>query len=126
MTPAAVQMCACTLMAVTLCDSSLECAIGASGKHCGTLVETLFNRPYAPVALAVLMHAQAATGCPAGPKTQEKHLEAKGSAQCCSRAKHHLHCRHDGLQVLGAGAPVPVRGCATAAAVVAAACLVSG
>ena len=48
---------------------------------------------------------------------QEQHLEAKGGAQSSSRSKDHLNSSHDGLEVLGAGAAIPIRGCAAAAAV---------
>lgn len=48
---------------------------------------------------------------------QEQHLEAEGGAQGSSRSKDHLNSSHDGLEVLGAGASVPIRGCAAAAAV---------
>lgn len=48
---------------------------------------------------------------------QKQHLEAKGGAKGRSRSKDHLDSSHNGLEVLGAGAAVPVRACAAAAAV---------
>ena len=47
---------------------------------------------------------------------QAQHLEAKGSAEGSSRSKDHLNSSHNGLEVLGTGAAVPVRRCAAATA----------
>lgn len=49
---------------------------------------------------------------------QARHLEAKGGAEGSSRPKDHLDSSHNGLEVLGAGAAVPVRRCAAATAAV--------
>lgn len=48
---------------------------------------------------------------------QEQHLEAECGAESSSRSKHHLNSSDNGLEVLGAGAAVPVRAYATAATI---------
>lgn len=56
---------------------------------------------------------------------QERYLEAKSGAEGGSRSEDHFNSSYDWLEVLGTGASVPVRRCATAAAAAAVGSLVS-